>query len=389
MRDVGIIENGGMLVRDGIIAEVGPTDEIARLVTKEAQIVDAQDCVVLPGFIDAHTHAVFAGNRIEEYELRSQGATYEEIAASGGGIERTVQLTREASDDELLEQAKRHARWFLANGTTTIECKSGYGLSLQAELKILRVVKRLREETVAPALVPTFLGAHAFPAEFAIDHEGYIKLIIEKMLPAVKEQNLAGFCDAFCERNYFSVDQSRRILLAAKNLGFGLRIHADQLTCNGGAQLAAELGAKTADHLEQTDSAGIQALKAAQVQPVLLPASVYALGHERYPKAREMIDAGSAVVLATDFNPGSSPTPSMPMVLSLACTHMGMTPAEAITAATVNAARSLDMGEKVGSLEPGKVGDFVIFDCKDYREIPYYFGAPLVKEVYRYGKSAF
>ncbi len=386
MRELGLIENGGLLIQSGLISAVGNSDEISRMVTKETQVVDARGCVVLPGFVDAHTHAVFAGNRVEEYELRSQGASYEEIAAAGGGIKRTVQLTREATEEQLFQQAEKHACWFLANGTTHIEVKSGYGLSPETEMKMLRVVKRFHPGLAAPGMSSTFLGAHAFPEEFENDHEGYVRLVIETMLPAVKESMLASCCDVFCERNYFSIDDSRRILLAAKALGFGLRIHADQLTCNGGAQLAAEVGALTADHLEQTDKAGIQALASAGVQPVLLPASVYALGHERYPKAREMIEAGLAVVLATDFNPGSSPTPSMPMVLSLACTHMGMTPPEAITAATVNAAWSLRLGSSMATLKPGKQANFTIFDCKDYREIPYYFGAPLVKEVFRFGK---
>jgi len=385
MGELGILENGGLFAEDGRIVCVGPTREIESLVRPDTHTIDASNCVVLPGFVDAHTHLVFGGNRVEEYEQRASGKSYEEIAASGGGIRRTVGLTRGASEEELLAQAKKHAGWFLAGGTTTVEAKSGYGLSLEDELKILRVARKVGQD-MALSVVPTFLGAHAFPPEFQDDHRGYVELVVEQMLPAVQAEGLAEFCDVFCERNYFSLDESRMILKAAKARGLGLRIHADQLTCNGGAQLAAELGARTADHLEQTGSDGIAAMRAAGVQPVLLPGSVYALGHERYPKGREMIDAGLAVVLASDFNPGSSPTTSMAMVLSLACTHMKLSPAEALCAATVNAAYSLNRGDQIGSLEAGKAADFTVFECGDYREIPYYFGVNLVRQVFSKGE---
>lgn len=386
LSDLSIIPNGGFLVESGLITAVGPTDEVSRLLTKQTRTVDARDCVVLPGFVDAHTHLVFGGNRVEEYEQRSLGATYEEIAAAGGGIRRTVSLTRQATEAELLEKAIRHANWFLAVGTTTIEAKSGYGLTVEDELKILRVMRETAQETELE-VVPTFLGAHAIPPECKDNRQGYIDLITKEMLPQVKAEKLAEYCDIFCERNYFSIDESRTILGKAQALGLRLRIHADQLTCNGGAELAAELGAQTADHLEQTAEAGIRAMAKAEVQPVLLPGSVYALGHERYPLARAMVEAGLAIVLATDFNPGSSPTTSMPMVMSLACTHMGLSPAEALTAVTINAAYSINRGAKLGSLELGKQADFTIFDSNDYREIPYYFGIPLVKAVYKKGRQ--
>jgi imidazolonepropionase len=246
----------------------------------------------------------------------------------------------------------------------------------------LRVLRRLKEETPL-GIVPTFLGAHAVPRELSPDE--YLELLITEMLPRVIAEKLAEFCDVFCERGYFDIDQSRKILAAAKKLGLSLRGHVDQLTNSGGAKLMAEMGATAADHLEQTDEQGIAALKKAGVQPVLLPGSVYALGSSRYPRAREMIDAGLAMVLATDFNPGSSPTPSMPMVLSLACTQMKMSPAEAITASTVNAAYSLNRGDKIGSLEPGKLGNFVLFDCENYRELAYWFGMPQTHSVYAGG----
>jgi imidazolonepropionase len=380
--ELGIIRDGGMLVRDGKIEKVGPSDEIEKNVGN-AEFVDANGRVVMPGFVDAHTHLVFAGNRIEDFERRAQGETYEQIAKAGGGIWSTVEKTRAASERDLLGQAKKHAGWFLRCGTTTVEAKSGYGLTVEDELKILRVLRQLNEE-VPLEIVPTFLGAHAVPRKLSPDE--YLDVVIIEMLPRVTAEKLAEFCDVFCERGYFDLDQSRRILSAAKKVGLNLRGHVDQLTDSGGAKLMAEIGATTADHLEQTDEQGIAALKKANVQPVLLPGSVYALGSRRYPRAREMIEAGLAVVLATDFNPGSSPTPSMPMVLSLACTQMKMSPAEAITASTVNAAYSVNRGDKIGSLEPGKLGNFVIFDCGDYREVAYWFGVPQTRSVYIKGE---
>ena len=380
--ELGIIRDGGMLVRDGKIEKVGPSDEIDKNVG-DAEFVDANGRVVMPGFVDAHTHLVFAGNRLDDFERRARGETYEQIAKAGGGIWSTVEKTRAASERDLLAGAKKHASWFLRCGTTTVEAKSGYGLTVEDELKILRVLRQLNEE-VPLEIVPTFLGAHAVPRKLSPDE--YLDVVITEMLPRVTAEKLAEFCDVFCERGYFDIDQSRRILSAAKNVGLNLRGHVDQLTNSGGAKFMAEMGATTADHLEQTDEQGIAALKKANVQPVLLPGSVYALGSRRYPRAREMIEAGLAVVLATDFNPGSSPTPSMPMVLSLACTQMKMSPAEAITSSTVNAAYSVNRGDKIGSLEPGKLGNFVIFDCDDYREVAYWFGVPQTRSVYIKGE---
>ncbi len=388
LSELGLIEDGAMLVRDGAISAVGSSSEISRDLPNDAEVIDARGKVVLPGFVDAHAHPVFGGNRVDEYEMRARGATYEEIAASGGGIRSTVRQTRAASEEELLTQAQKHATWFLRAGTTTIEAKSGYGLSLDDELKMLRVIRRLNE--ISPMeFVPTFLGAHAFPEEFAERPQEYVDYVVDEMLPEVVRQKLAENCDIFFEQGYFDAAATRRILGAAKAAGLQLRMHADQLTNSGGAALAAGLGAVTADHLEQTEADGIAALKAAGVQPVLLPASVYALGKTRYPKARAMIDADLAVVLATDFNPGSSPTPSLPMVLSLACTQMKMTPAEGISASTINAAYSLGRGDRIGSLEAGKAGNFTLFDCADYREIAYWFGLPLVDTVYIAGKGVF
>ena len=385
LRELGIVSHGALLVRDGLIERVGTKAEIEKLIDADATVVDAGGRVVLPGFVDAHTHPVFAGTRVDEFEDRSKGATYQEIAARGGGIQSTVNRTRAASVDELVAAGRRYAEWFLRGGTTTVEAKSGYGLSLEDELKMLRAIKRLDHETPL-RYVPTFLGAHSVPTEYRARRDEYISLIIDEMLPQVAQQKLAEFCDVFCEERVFTTDESWKILSAARCHGLGLRMHADQLSLSGGAKLAAELGTVTADHLEHTDADGIRALRQAGVQPVLLPGSVYGLGSSRYPAAREMIDAGLAVVLATDFNPGSSPTPSMQMILSLAATHMKMTPAEAITATTINAAYSLNRGAQLGSLEPGKLADLVIHDCEDYRDLAYFFGIEHPSSVFVVGK---
>jgi imidazolonepropionase len=385
LRELGIVSRGGLFVRDGLIERVGTAAEIEALIDASTTVVDAGGRVLLPGFVDAHTHPVFAGTRVDEFEERSRGTTYQEIAARDGGIQSTVNRTRAASVDDLVATGRRYADWFLRGGTTTVEAKSGYGLSLEDELKILRAIKRLNDETPL-RYVPTFLGAHSIPPEYRSRRDEYVSLIIDEMLPQVAQQKLAEYCDVFCEEKVFTTDESWKILSAARCHGLGLRMHADQLTLSGGAKLAAELGTVTADHLEHTDAAGIEALRQAGVQPVLLPGSVYALGSTRYPAAREMIDAGLAIVLATDFNPGSSPTPSMTMILSLAATHMKMTTAEAITAATINAAYSLNRGDRLGSLEPGKIADFVIHDCVDYRELVYFFGIEHPWKVYIRGK---
>ena len=388
LRQLAIIEDGAMLVHGGYIEAAGRRREIEALINGDCEVIDAGRRVVMPGFVDAHTHPVFAGIRANEFEQRASGATYREIAARGGGIRSTVRTTRNASQIDLVKAGKRYADWFLRTGTTTIEAKSGYGLTLEDELKILRAIKQLNEETPL-RYVPTFLGAHDIPSEYKSRRQTYVSLVINEMLPRVAQEQLAEYCDVFCEQDVFTTDESWEILSAARCHGLGLRLHADQLSLSGGAKLAAELNAATADHLEHTDATGIQALKTAKVQPVLLPGSVYALGSHDYPAAREMIEAGLAVVLATDFNPGSSPTPSIPMILSLACTQMKMTPAEAITAATINAAYSLGRGDEIGSLEKGKRADFVIHEASDYRELAYFFGVEHPWRVYASGKLAY
>jgi imidazolonepropionase len=386
MSQIGIIRDGGLIIEEGRIARVGSRPEIEPLLGPDDAVLDAAGGVVLPGWVDAHTHAVFGGTRVDEYELRALGATYQDIARRGGGIRSTMRHTREASEDDLVEIGKKHAQWFLQGGTTTIEAKSGYGLTVEDELKILRAIQRLREATPLD-WVPTLLAAHAIPPEFESSAD-YLQEVVLPLLESAR--GLARYCDIFVESGYFSADEARLVVRAAKERGYGIRMHVDQLTAGaGGAELAAELGATTADHLEKTSEPGIAALKAAGVMPVLLPASVYALGLKHYPSARAMIEAGLPVVLASDFNPGSSPTPSMPMVLSLACTQMGVTPAEAVTAATVNAAYSLDLGHDRGTLEAGKRADVAIYDCNDYREIPYFFGVQHVRRVLVGGQEVF
>jgi len=381
MRDLGVIPDGAMLVRDGRIAHVGTRDEIERMVSPDAEIVDADGHIVMPGFVDAHTHPVFAGTRADEFEERMQGVAYAAIAARGGGIRNTVRHTRAATEVELLAAARRYRTWFLRGGTTTVEAKSGYGLSLDAECKILRVIGQLAAEGNL-RYIPTFLGAHEVPDEYRGQMDAYLALVVEEMIPRVAAEKLAEYCDVFCEPSVFPVEKARPVLQAAQCAGLRLRLHADQFSADYGSLLAAELGAVTADHLESTSPRGMEALRSAGVMPVLLPASVYALGSAHYPAARRMIELGLPVVLATDFNPGSSPTASMPMILSLAATQLKMTAAESITAATVNAAYSLQRGNEIGSLETGKLADFVIHDCNDYREVPYFFGRDPALAVY-------
>jgi imidazolonepropionase len=385
MSELAIVADGGLLIRDSLIQYVGASKSVESHADENCSVVDVGGRVILPGFIDAHTHPVFAGTRVDEFEERSRGATYQQIAARGGGIQSTVNKTRAASIDELFETGRRYADWFLRGGTTTVEAKSGYGLSVEDEIKILKTIRRLDEQTPL-RYVPTFLGAHSIPTEYKSRRDDYVSLIIDEMLPRVAAEKLVEYCDVFCEENVFSTDESWKILSAARCHGLGLRMHADQLSLSGGAKLAAELGTVTADHLEHTNLEGITALKSAGVQPVLLPGSVYALGSSHYPAAREMIDAGLAVVLATDFNPGSSPSPSMTMIHSLAVTHMKMSPAEAITASTINAAYSLGRGHQIGSLEQKKIADLAIYDCDDYRELSYFFGVEHTWQVYASGR---
>jgi imidazolonepropionase len=379
--ELGILENAGMLIEDGRIAAVGTDAEIRARIPAGAPVIDAQGRCVTPGFVDAHTHLVFAGNRADEYEKRIAGATYQEIAAAGGGILRTVRLTRAASEDDLLTSARRHRDWMLRGGTTTIEAKSGYGLDHETELKMLRVIARLNDEGPA-RIIPTLLAAHTVPPEFADRRAEYVRWIADELIPEVASAGLARYCDAFCDEHAFTVDETRVVLDSAKRHGLGLRLHAEQFRPGTGAALAAELGAATADHLETVTDEALLQLQQSGIQPVLLPGSVFALSRTQYPPARKMVEAGLAIVLATDFNPGSSPVASMSFMLSLACLQMRLSPAEALTAATINAAYSLGLGHETGSLETGKRADFLIHEFGDYRELAYFVAAPARPRVF-------
>jgi imidazolonepropionase len=376
MSDLGIIENGALLVRGDRIVWVGPTKDIpVREPGIRYQTLDGVglDLVAFPGFVDCHTHPIFAGDRVEEYDLRTRGKTYQEISAAGGGIAASAGQLRSATVNQLLEKTERRFRHFLAHGTTTIEAKSGYGLTLEDEIKSLHVLAALKDRNRLE-IVPTFMGAHAVPPEHANSRAEYIRKIIKEMIPRVAQEGLAQFCDVFCETGYFSVQEARSILLAAKEAGLGIRIHADELEHSGGARLAAELGALSADHLQWIDDSDIQALKKAGTVATLLPGTAFNLGMMRYAPARKLIAAGVPVALATDFNPGTCFTMNMQLILAFACTQMRMTPAEAITAATINSAYSLGLSDRLGTLEEGKQADIVLMDVSDYRELPYFFG---------------
>ncbi len=381
LNDIGIIKNGALAFRDGRILAVGSYEEVMGAAGPDPEEIELAGAVITPGLIDAHTHPVFGGNRANEFAMRAEGKTYQEIAAVGGGIRSTVAATRETSRSELGSLTGVNLIYMLRSGTTIAEAKSGYGLNLETELKILDVI-----EGYGHHFIPTFLGLHAVPTEFEGNKAGYVDYVINEMLPAAASK--VRYVDAFIEQNYFSHEDATRLVHEARKFGLKARLHVDQLTDGGGAALAAELGCLSADHLEQTGEAGIKALAAADTWPVLLPASVFGLGLTKYPDARAMISAGLPVVLATDFNPGSSPTTSLPFVMSLACTQMKMTPAEALTACTIHAAGSLEIDSECGSLEPGKRANFVVYQAEDYREIPYWMGMETVYQTWINGKLA-
>jgi imidazolonepropionase len=350
------------LVWDGdTIVWVGRRAELPREYAS-AEPVDAGGGLVVPGLVDCHTHLAFGGWRAEEFVERIEGRSYLEIAQAGGGIARTVRLTRAASDDELLERSEGFLRGMLALGVTTVECKSGYGLDREHELRLLRVYRRLAKRQPI-RLVPTFLGAHVVPPEFRDDRLGYLSLL-ESMLPTIAQEGLARFCDAFVERSAFSPDEARRLLQAAQRNGLGAKLHADQLSAGGGAELAAELAAVSADHLECASPAGVEAMARAGVVAVSLPIASLYLGQTPFA-ARRWIAGGVPVAVATDFNPGSAPSYHLPLALTLACTLQHMTPAEALKGATLYAARAVGLADRIGSLEPGKAADFAVLDAPD------------------------
>ena len=383
MAELGIVPNGAVAVRDRRILDVGPSEELEHKI-QATRTLYAGGYVVMPGFVDPHTHLVWAGERADEFEMRVAGASYMEIMAAGGGIMNTVRRTRAASVEDLVAETEPRLERMVAHGTTTVEIKTGYGLNTRDELKQLEAIRRLGERSPA-TIVPTFLGAHAVPAEFKGRVEEYVDLVVEEMLPAAAaaEAGAEGslFCDVFCEEGAFSLDQSRRVLEAADKLGFRLKIHVDEFESLGGTQLAVELGATSADHLVCTPADEIELLARSDTIGVALPGTPFGLGHHDYTPAREIIDGGGVLALATDCNPGTCWCESMQFMLALACRYMSMTPAEAISAATINAAHAVGLGTEVGSLEAGKRADILLVGVPSYQHLGYRFGTNLVQGV--------
>lgn len=386
MRDLMLLRGAAIAVAGERIAAAGPEREVlgSFRAGPGGAVLDARGSLVTPGLVDPHTHAVFARTREAEFAMRTEGRTYEEIAAAGGGIRSSVRDLRAASEDDLFRVGRANLDRALDHGTTTIEIKSGYGLSLEAELKSLRVAGRLGREHPVD-VVTTFLGAHEFPDEWRSDRDGYVRHLAVDMIPEVARQGLAKYCDVFCEEGVFTVAQSRAVLEAGKAHGLAPKVHADELHASGGAELAASVGAASADHLVCVSERGAAALAAAGVVAVLLPGTSLSLGGARFAPARALIEAGVPVALATDMNPGSSMTESMQIVMALASMALGMTPAEALTAATANAAAAVGVGGDAGTLEPGKLADVIVWEVDDHRAIPYHYGVNLVRSVVRRG----
>jgi imidazolonepropionase len=393
MANVGLIPDGAVAVADGEIVAVGPTGDV-RAEYSARHTVDASGKVVCPGFVDPHTHVVYAGDRVAEFEMRVQGATYMEIMGAGGGIVSTTEATRGARVEELVGASRPRLDTMLALGTTTVEVKTGYGLDTQSELKMLQVIDAL-DAVHLTDLVPTFLGAHAVPPAYAGRADEYVGVVINEMLPQVAEwyrqsrfvsRRVPLFCDVFCEADVFDRDQSRRVLEAGLSHGLLAKIHADEFKTLGGVALAVEMGAVSADHLDVTPAAEIKVLATSSTVGVVLPAVNFNLGASHYADARAMIDAGVALALATDINPGSAPCPSIPLVMAIACRYQRTLPAEALNASTINAAHAIGLGDRIGSIEVGKQADLLIVNAPDYRHLAYQFGANLVETVIKRGR---
>jgi imidazolonepropionase len=394
MSDLGIIDQGAVAISGGRILAVGPADELKeelftrRGLTEAARVLDAEGRAVIPGFVDPHTHTVFGKTRQDEYERRIKGETYLEIAAAGGGIHSSVADLRERSEEELVELAVVRLREMLAHGTTTVEIKSGYGLSLSDEVKMLNAARRAAE-IAGIGSVRTCLAAHEVPREFRENREAYVRLVCEDILPQVARDGLAQRCDVFCEPTVFNLEETVIILSRARDLGLRLTVHADELEAFGGAVVAARMGADSADHLIMIDAAGREALAGSDTVATFLPGTVFTLGLKSYAPARGMVDQGCAVALASDFNPGSCPILSMPLIMAIACTQMRLTPAEALVASTLNSAWALGLQDEVGSLAPGMRADLVVLDGPDHRLIPYRAGHNPVASVTREGAVLF
>ena len=386
--DLGIVRNGAIAISGNIILAAGQEKDLFRQVARDVKvrILDAKGQVVTPGLVDSHTHLVFAGNRANEFEMRIEGKSYQQIAKAGGGIKSSVASLRRAARKELIVSSWKKLDRMVEHGTTTVEIKSGYGLSLKDEIKTLEVVKELRRKYPKASVVPTFLGAHAVPEEYQKKKKEYVRLITEKMIPEVAEKKLAEFCDVFCEEGYFTPTESKRILETGKKYGLKPKIHADEFASSGGSQVAAQVKAVSADHLMFATVANIDRMKRAGVMAVLLPGSSFFLGSNKYAPARVMIERGLSVAIATDFNPGSNMSESMPMTMTIACLQLKMTAAEALAASTINASYAIDRGNQVGTIEPNKIADLVVWEVKDYREIPYHYGVNLVETVIKDGK---
>lgn len=388
MEELHIIPNGAVYIEDGVIQLVGTTEEVEKKLThRPDQVIDAAGKAVLPGFVDSHTHFVFGGYRAEEFSWRLRGDSYMEIMERGGGIINSVRATKEASKEELFKLGKKRLDSMLSFGVTTAEGKSGYGLDYETEIKQLEVMEEI--DQVHPVdVVKTFLGAHAVPKEYKGREDEFIDFIIEKVLPEVVERKLAEFCDIFCEKNVFSVEQSRRLLTKAKEMGMKLKLHADEIVQLGGAELAAELGAVSADHLLQASDQGIKAMAEKGVMTTLLPNTAFSL-REHYARARYMIDHNCAVALATDLNPGSCFTESIPLTFALATLYMGMSPEETVTALTLNGAAAVGRADTVGSIDVGKKGDIILLEFPSYKYIPYHVGVNTVEKVVKNGQLVF
>lgn len=385
MSELSVIEDGTVVVTAGVISFVGKSDEKLPVENIENyEIIDASGKAVLPGFVDSHTHLVFGGYREEEFSWRMRGDSYMSIMERGGGIHSTMNATRKASFEELAEAGKKRLDKMLKLGVTTVEGKSGYGMDKATELKQLEVMKYLNENHSVD-IVSTFLGAHATPTEYKAREDDFIDYLINEVMPEVKEKKLAECCDIFCEKNVFDIEQSRRYLLAAKELGFKLKIHADEIVRLGGAELAVELGALSADHLLQASDKGIEMLAGSKTVATLLPCTAFSL-KEDYACGRYMIDKGCAVALATDLNPGSSFTSSIPLTFALACNYMQLSPEEAVTALTINAAAALGRADKIGSIDVGKQGDLIVLEFPSYKFLPYHIGMNIVERVVKKGK---